>query len=158
MIVVIVVLAILAGTISVSVQDVNENTRLSNAATRALADVRYAAEMAMTHRREVEVTVQKGSNKYDIRWADTGTYLPSPIDGEDLIVQFNTGEYQDVEMTSTGLSGKLSFRADGEPRIGGGRFGSERSVFCLNEEIHVVAYSSGYVVLEKVVGGGGCGC
>lgn len=158
LIVVIVIMAILTGAISITVSDINENTRLSNAATRALADVRYACELAMNNRREVNVLVNVGSDKYEVKWHDDGSYVPSGVDGEDLIVQFGGGEYLDIEITSSGLGGRLSFTDTGEPLINGSRFSDEKSVLCLNDKVHVVVYPSGYIKLVKDVGGGGCGC
>ena len=158
LIVVISVVAILTGTIGVTVDSINSDTRLSNAATRALADVRYATEMAMTHRREVDVYVTVASDKYEVKWHDTGAYVPSGLDGSDLIVEFNQGEYSDVSIVSSGLGGRLSFTALGEPLINGSPFSTEKSIMFLNSKIHVVVYPSGYACLEETVGGGGCGC
>ena len=55
LVVVIMVISVFAGVVGVSVNQANENTRLSNAATRALADVRYAQELALANRRETDV-------------------------------------------------------------------------------------------------------
>jgi len=158
LIVVIVIMAILTGAVSVTISDINENTRLSNAATRALADVRYACELAMNNRREVNVLVNVGSDTYEVRWHDDGSYVPSGVDGEDLAVTFGSGDYLDVEITSSGLGGRLSFNEIGEPLINGSPFSNETSVLCLNGKVHVMVYPSGYVKLMKTVGGGGCGC
>jgi len=160
LVVVMVILAILTGAVGVSVKDINSNTRLSNAASRALADVRYAQEMAMNYGRETDVFVTVGSDRYEVKWHDTGAYVPSSLDESDLIVTFDQGEYSDVTITSSGLGGRLSFTPEGAPLINGSSFGSERSVMFLNSKIHVVIYPSGYSCLEETVGGGGCsgGC
>ena len=158
LIVVIVIMAILTGAVSVTISDINENTRLSNAATRALADIRYACELAMNNRREVDVLVDVGSDAYEVKWHDDGSYVPSGVDGEDLIVTFGSGEYLDVEITSSGLGGRLSFNEIGEPLINGSPFSNDTSVLCLNSKVHVMVYPSGYVRLINTVGGGGCGC
>jgi prepilin-type N-terminal cleavage/methylation domain-containing protein len=155
LIIVLVIIAIFAGTIGVVVDDVNDNTRISNAAARALADVRYAAEMAMTYRRVVHFTVLEGSNKYEAKW-HSGSFLASSLDGSNMVVQFGDGEYKDVTITSTGLSGRLSFSSIGEPFISDARFGTATSVMCLNSEVHVVVYPSGHVALQRVEGGTGC--
>ena len=157
LIVVIVVVSILAGAVGVSVDEVNSNTRLSNAATRALADVRYAQELAMTHRREVDVYVTAASDRYEVKWHDTGAYVTSSISEDDLDVYFHQGEYNDVDITSSGLGGRLSFTALGGPLINGSSFSTEKSVMFLNSKIHVVIYPSGYSCIEQTVGGGG-GC
>ena len=157
MVVVMGVIAILTGAVGISVQEVNSNTRLSNAASRALSDVRFAQELAMTMGREVDINVQVGADKYDVKY-HTGSYVSSPLDGNSLIVAFNTGQYSDVTITSSGLGGRLSFNSLGEPFINGAPFSSETSVMFLNSRIHVVIYPSGYSCLEETVGGGtGCG-
>ena len=157
-IVVLVIVVLLTGVVGVSVNTLNEDTRLSNASTRALAEVRYAQEMAMTHGREVDFVVTPGSDRYEVQWHDNGSYVPSAIDGSDLIVTFNQGEYQGVVMTSSGLGGLLSFTPLGEPLINGSSFSSVKSIMFLNSKIHVTIYPSGYSCLEEVVGGGaGCG-
>lgn len=156
LIIVITAVAVLTGIIGVSVDEVIRDTRLSNAATRALADVRYAQELAMAHRREVDVYVNTGADLYELKWHDTGTYVSSPIDDEDMIVRFNQGEYVDVGIALSGLGGRLSFTSDGEPLINGSPFENEVSVMFLNSEVHVVIYPSGYSCLEEAVGGGGC--
>ena len=153
LVVVIMVISVFAGVVGVSVDQVNENTRLSNAATRALADVRYAQELALANRREVDVYVTSGADKYEVKWHDTGGYVVSPVNDENLIVQFNQGDYHDVSITSSGLGGRLSFSATGEPLINGSPFSSPVSVMLLNSRIHVVIYSSGFSALEEVVGG-----
>lgn len=110
----------------------------------------------MAHRREVDVYVNTGADLYELKWHDTGTYVSSPIDDEDMIVRFNQGEYVDVGIALSGLGGRLSFTSDGEPLINGSPFENEVSVMFLNSEVHVVIYPSGYSCLEEAVGGGGC--
>lgn len=162
LIVAITFLAVLTGVVTVNLEDINENTQLSNAATRALADVRYAQEMAMTHKRRVDVIVNAGTDQYEIKWHDTGLYIPSAIDGNDLIVQFGEGDYNEVDIVSSGLGGVLSFNGEGRPAIDGNDFDSdEKSVMYLNSRIYLVAFESGYLALREDIGGdGGCfsGC
>ena len=158
LVVVIAVVAILTGAVAVSVDELNGNTRLSNAATRALADIRYASELAMTHRREVDVYVTAGQDRYEIKWHDTGAYVPSPQGGGDLSVTFGSGDYSGITMSTSGLGGPLSFDSIGAPLISGGAFGNPTSVMLLNSKVHVVVYPSGFVCMEQIVGsGGGCG-
>lgn len=159
LIVVIVVISILTGTVSVSMNDINKKTRLSNAATKALADVRYAQEMAMSNNREVSVIVTASSEKYEVKWQDTGAYIPSSTDkNENLSVEFGTGEYKQIEIISSGIGSRLTFTPLGEPLINGSRFSNETSVMLLNNEVHVVVYPSGYTCLEEVIGSGCTGC
>lgn len=162
LIVAITFLAVLTGVVTVNLEDINTNTQIHNAATRALSDVRYAQEMAMTHKRRVDVFVNESTDKYEIKWNDTGMHIPSAIDGNDLIVQFGEGEYSEVDIISSGLGGVLSFNGEGRPAIDGSDFDSdEKSVMYLNSRIYVVAFESGYLALREAVGGdGGCfsGC
>ena len=150
-IVVIFVVAILTGAVTVSVTDLNDNTRLSIAATRILADVRYAQEMAMSHRREADVIVEVANQRYDIKWHDDSSLLPSPLDGTPLRVLMDHGLTEGVTITSSGLGGRLSFTDIGEPRINGLRFNTEKSVMFLNGKVHVVIYPSGYSCIEETV-------
>jgi prepilin-type N-terminal cleavage/methylation domain-containing protein len=155
LVVVITIVVIFTGVVTVSVNDINDNTRLSNAADRALADIRYAQEMAMTHRREVDVFVNVGADRYEAKWNDDATYLPCPISGNNLIVTFNQGEYESVSITSSGVGTRLSFTATGAPLIDGSSFGGGTSVMLLNSKIQVTIYPSGYTNLSS---GGGAGC
>ena len=152
------VMAIFTGAITVSVGDINSSTRLSNAASQALADVRYGQELAMAHRREVDVIINVGGDYYEIRWHDDGTYVPSPYGSGDAKVQFGTGDFSDVSIISTQFSTRLSFTSTGQPLQNGGSFSNPLSIMLLNSKIHVVVYSSGYSALEEIVGTGGCGC
>jgi len=156
LIVVIAVLAILTGTATVSVDNVNDNTRLTNAAYRALSDVRYAQELAMTHKRPVNFIVSVGGNSYQVRWADTGALVTNAVDKEELTVQFNAGEYKGVTINN-GLSSTLSFDTTGLPRIGGSSFGGSQLVMYLNSRVYVSIYETGYSDLN-MPGGTGCGC
>jgi len=157
LIVVITIVGLFTGIASVSVDQTNSTTRLSNAAYRALSDVRYAQEVAMTKKRAVDVHITPGSNRYWATFTDDGSYLPSPMGSGNLDVTFNQGDYNGVTIASSGLGGLLSFTTTGAPLIGGSGFGSAQSVMFLNSQIHVVVYSSGYTSLEQTVGGGGCG-
>ena len=159
LVVAITVMGIFTGAITVSVDQANRNTRLSNAATRGLADLRFSQEMAMTHRREVNFTVNIGDESFHAKYNDTGSYLPSSLDGQDLIVQFDDGQYTDVEITSSEVTGnRLSFNTMGKPLLNGADLpADEMSVMFLNNKIHVIIVSSGYAYLAETVGGGGCG-
>jgi prepilin-type N-terminal cleavage/methylation domain-containing protein len=154
LIVVIAVAAIVTGILAVSIDSMNDDTRLANAAYRAQGDVRYAHEMALTHRREVNVVVNASSNQYELRWHDDGSLLPSPIDGTDMIVQFGTGIYQGVTISSSGLSGRLSFNEVGTALIGGTVFSGIQSIMLLDSKIHVTVNDAGFVDLNEVEGSG----
>jgi len=156
LIVVMTVVAILTGAVGIAVDEINSSTRLSNAATRALSDVRYAQEVAITERRPVEFII--AGNKYKVNYQDTGEPVTSPVTGEKLEVTFDTGDYIGVEITSTGVSGGLSFDIDGRPLAGGAPFTDEKSVMFLNSRIHVIICGGGYSYLGETTGGsGGCG-
>lgn len=159
LIVVIAVILILTGTATVSLNDINQNARLSNAAMHALSDIRYAQELAMSTSREVCVFVNAANETYDIKWKDTGTHIPSPVNQtENLSVTFGSNDYKQIEITSSDIPSGLSFTTLGEPLINNNRFANERSVMFLNDKIHVVVYPSGYTCLEEVIGSGCTGC
>ncbi len=154
LIVVIVVVGILLSSVLFMMDDVQSKTRISNATARALSDVRYAQEMAMSNRREVDVIVNAASNYYEVKWHDTGAYVTSPLTGSDFIVYFMDGEYKDIDIVSTGLSTRLSFTETGAPLVNGAIFGSATSVMLLNSSYYVSVYPSGYVGIETVLGVG----
>jgi len=160
MVVVLGILALVTGAVTVSVSNVNSNTRLSNAAYRSLSDLRYAQEMAILNRREVEFIVNVAGNWYKAQYKG-GSVLPSPLDpSENLYVVFNQGEYKGVTFTSSGLGGStLSFDQTGRPLLGGSSLPSDEiSVIYFNSKVHLIIVSSGYSYLSETVGGGGCGC
>lgn len=157
LVVTIMVVSIITGVVSVSVDSVNEDTRISNAVTRALSDLRYAQEMAMTHRRQVNVAISPSGNHYAATWGDTGASLPSPMGGGALSVTFGSGQYHGVSITS-GISGTLSFTSTGEPLVNGSRIPDTkgRSAMLFNNRAYISVYRSGLTTIEKTVGGGGC--
>lgn len=154
LIAVIVLVAILTTAVLLMMDDMQSKTRMSNATARALSDVRYAQEMAMSTRREVDVIVNAASNYYEVKWHDTSTYLFSPLTGDDFIVYFDDGEYQDIDIVSTGCTTRLSFTNTGAPLVNGATFGSATSVMLLNSSYYVSVYPSGYVGIETVLGSG----
>ena len=157
LIVVITIVALFTGIVSISVDSTNSNVRLSNAAYRALSDVRYAQEVAMTKKRPVEVHISPGSNRYWVLFADTKAPVPSPLGSGNLDVTFNQGDYRGVTITSSGLSGLLSFTTTGLPQEGGSTFSNIRTVMTLNSQVNLFVYPSGYIELQLIQGGGGCG-
>ena len=160
LIVVMAAILVLSGAVGVQVTNMNENSRLANASSRALADIRYAQELAISQQRTVDVIVTTSANKYEVKWHDTGAPVTIPQNGQNLTVLFNQGDYQGVTMTSSGLGGTLSFNKVGAPTIGGASFNNGRSVMLLNNKYYVSVYSSGYTTVEKTIGSGctGCGC
>jgi prepilin-type N-terminal cleavage/methylation domain-containing protein len=148
------VVAVLTVTVVVGVSDINRNTQLSNAAARALADVRYAHELAMANRREVDIIVNVASNRYEIRWHDDGSYVPSPYGSGDAVTYFGTGQFSDITITSSQLSSRLSFNSYGTPLNGGSTFTEKLSIMLINSKVHVGILSSGYTGLEEVSTGG----
>lgn len=157
-IVVVTAVAVISGVVGVSVKDTNENTILYNAANKALSDLRYAQEVAMTTRREVNFIVNTSTNGYEIRFADTGDYVKDRVfQGQDMVVQLGTGNSSGVSIVSSETTNQLSFTAWGEPYIGGSNFSSERSVAFFNSTIHLIINESGFSYLGEAVGGSGCG-
>ena len=157
-VIVIAITGILLVTLGISIGDTSTNTRISAAAGRALADLRYAQEMAMTYYREVDVFVSTGSDQYEVKWHDTGSYVPSSLDESDLIVNFNQGDYSDVSITSSDIGGRISFNSTGKAFLNGGSFNNELRAMVLNSKAEIIVYPSGYVSLNLIGSGGGCGC
>ena len=158
LIIVIAITGILLVTLGISIGDTSDNTRISTATHRGLADIRYAQEMAMTYQREVDVFVMLGADKYEVKWHDTGSYVPSSLDDDDLIVNFNQGIYNGVSITSSEVGGRLSFNSTGAAFLNGSSFGSEIRAMVLNEKAEIFVYPSGYVSFHQIGSGGGCGC
>ncbi|MBN2414440.1 prepilin-type N-terminal cleavage/methylation domain-containing protein [bacterium] len=156
LVVVISIIGILTGTVSVSMSDLNLTARLSNAAYRSLADFRYAQELAMSERRSVDIFVDAGAERYEIKYNDTGAYVQSPSSDGNLIVTLNQNEYKDVVVTSTGISSKLTFTPTGEALLNGSSFTSDTSILLLNDQIYVAVTGGGLVTLGKRTSSG-CG-
>jgi prepilin-type N-terminal cleavage/methylation domain-containing protein len=137
------VAGVLLGSATILVKNTISKARLSNAASRALSDIRYAQQVAMTQGREVDVFVYPSSNRYEIKYRSDGTYVTSAF-GENLIVQMNQGDYEGVPITSSALGGQLSFTTTGEPLIKGNRFEGEKSVMSLDSKKTIFISPSGY--------------
>ncbi|HEX9934196.1 MAG TPA: prepilin-type N-terminal cleavage/methylation domain-containing protein [bacterium] len=159
-IIVIVVVGIVAGSITVNVDELDRTARLDGAGMRALSEIRQAQEIAIAQNRLVDFKVYTASNTFEAKYNDTGEYVRS-VAGGDLSVQFNTGEYKDVTMVSSQTGTTLSFLpTTGEPFLSGSRFSGVRVVFSFHSrasQTNLVVYSSGYCTLQKVVDKG-CGC
>jgi prepilin-type N-terminal cleavage/methylation domain-containing protein len=162
MVIVMVVIAILSGAVTVSIKDADQTSRVSVAAGRALSDLRYAQEVAMTERREVNFTVS--GNTYSATYRDTGVLLPSPMDkSKNLQVTLNTYDglfnTKGVSITS-GLNGTITFTVDGKPvTTAGAELPTQTSIMNLNNKQNLVLFNSGYSVINPVAGAcGGCGC
>lgn len=158
LIVVISIIAILAGTITVSMTESYSDAQIVNAISMALADVRYAQEMAVTRRRSVDIRVTQGSNMYEAYWTGTSDYLTSPATGEDLVVTFGTGQYSNITMTSSELGGVLRFDFEGRPTINGSNFGDDTEILSLNDKYQIIVEPSGLTYFYDPYGGWGCGC
>ncbi len=158
LIVVITAVAFLTGVVGVNVQHTNQQTTIFNAANKALADLRYAEEVAMTTHRRVDFIVNQGANKYEVKYHSDGTYVKSSTsDDDDLIVQLGSGISSGVTITSSATGNTLSFMEWGEPALNGATFTGERSVARFNSHMHLIIVESGYAYLAEEVGGSGCG-
>jgi prepilin-type N-terminal cleavage/methylation domain-containing protein len=157
LIIVITAVAVLTGVVGVNMQHTNETTTLFNAANKALADIRYAEEVAMSTHREVDFLVYESANRYEVQYADDGSYVKSPLTGENLIVQLDDGMFSGVEISSSATDAALSFTATGEPNLNGSTFNGERSVARFNNAIHLIIVETGFAYLDEEVGGTGCG-
>ena len=156
LVVVMTAVAVMTGVVGVNMQRTNEKTTLFNAANMALADLRYAEEVAMTEHRRVDFIVNQGANRYEVRYNNDGTCVKSSLTGEDLIVQLGTGIYSGVTISSVG---SVSFTEWGEPiNINGSSFSGERSVARFNSQIYLIIVESGLAYLnEDLNASSGCG-
>lgn len=101
-------------------------------AEKVVSDVRYAQEMALTHRQEVKFVVEPDYNRYSLKWQDD-SYLKTPIAEQDFVVDFATSEFKGVDLTSTGFSaGLLSFNARGQPMNNGTLLSTQTVLMRLN--------------------------
>jgi prepilin-type N-terminal cleavage/methylation domain-containing protein len=157
LIVVITAVAVLSGVVGVNVQHTNQQTTIFNAANQALADLRYAEEVAMTTHRRVDFIVNQGANKYEVTYHDDGSHVLSSITDDSLIVQLGSGISSGVTITSSATGNTLSFLEWGEPALNGATFTGERSVARFNSHMHLIIVESGYAYLAEEVGGSGCG-
>jgi prepilin-type N-terminal cleavage/methylation domain-containing protein len=155
MVVVMGIVAVFTGVVQIEFDEMHRKTHVSNSATQALADLRYAQEMAMTYRHPVNFIVNVSNNTYTAQWSGTGVTLPSSTQTGDLIVDFD--DVQDVSM-SMGISSTLSFDEQGHPFYGGASFDDELPVFRINEDIYLCVLPSGFSYLNyELYEGGGCG-
>jgi prepilin-type N-terminal cleavage/methylation domain-containing protein len=156
LIVVITAVAVLTGVVGLNMHHTNEQTTLFNAANKALADLRYAEEVAMAEHLQVNFIVDANANRYEVQYAD-GTPVKSSLSGEDLIVQLGEGMYSGVTITSSVTGGTLSFMPWGEPYLNGSTFSGERSVARFNTQIYLIIVETGFAYLNEEVGATGCG-
>jgi prepilin-type N-terminal cleavage/methylation domain-containing protein len=158
LIVVITAVAVLTGVVGVNVQHTNEQTTLFNAANKALADLSYAEEVAMTTHRRVDFIVNASANRYEVKYNNDGSYVKSSLNPEeDLVVQLGTGMYSGVTITSSATGSGLSFMPWGEPYRNGTTFSGELSVARFNSQIHLIIKETGFAYLNEEVGGSSCG-
>jgi len=159
-IVVICVIVAFSGVVTISFGKFDQDSRLNIAAGKALSDLRWAQEVAMTERREVNFYVSS-STSYYANYQVGGAGLKSPLDpSKTLSVNLNSGQTKGIVISSSGISGKrLSFDSDGVPFLNGVVLNGQVSVMNLNGKQNVVLFPSGYSVINPVSGAcGGCGC
>jgi prepilin-type N-terminal cleavage/methylation domain-containing protein len=158
LVVIIVIIGVLTGVVSLSIGNIDRDSRVTIAAGRALSDLRYAQELAMTTRQAVNFTVS--GNTYSATYRVSGFPVPSPTDRtQPLMVILNDGEARGVVITS-GLNGTISFDIDGKPWASDGitELSDQTSIMNLNTKQNLVLFNSGYSVLNPVSGAcGGCG-
>jgi len=152
LIIVICIVSIMAGAVSFGVASIDRDSRLSNAANRALADLRYAQEVAMSERREVNFNI--GSTGYTVTYQGGGSVVSAYDPTEVMACDFNVREYKGVTITSA-VSGRLSFTSTGAPMLNGAALAATTSVMTLNSRATITMYSSGMSELFST-GGGGC--
>lgn len=148
-IIVILIISVITGAVGISVQNVNSTVRLSNAASRALADIKELQEIAINERKNVSVVVNPGNDSYYL-YVDGSLYRQ---------VTFNEGDYVGVNITSSNFSGPLTFDTTGQPSDNYSTYDGERIFMNLNNgyaEIQVFG-TSGLVTVDIADWTGGCG-
>ena len=148
-IVVMVIIGVMTGAVGISVKDVNSKVRLTNAAARALSDIKRLKELAMNEGRDVSIAVNPSTDSYTLT-----------VDGASETVVFNDGDYAGVDITSTDFSGPLKFDITGTPQDNGSDFDSERIIMYLNGnafEIQVWG-RTGLVTIDMADIQNSCGC
>lgn len=165
-VVVITVIAVFSGVVTISFGKFDQDSRLNITAGKALADLRYAQEVAMTERMEVNFYVTPAT-RYYANYQATAANVKSPLNpSKSLSVILNaSGPTSDptskgVVITSSAVSGsRLSFNSDGVPLLNGNVLANQVSVMLLNGKQNIVLFPSGYSVINPVSGAcGGCGC
>jgi len=152
LVIVISIVSIMAGAVSIGIGVIDKDTKLGNAANRALADIRYAQEVAMSERRQVNFNM--GSSGYSVTY-QAGGYVQSPYNpAEAMVVDFNDEAFSGVSITST-AGGNLSFSSTGAPLLNASPVTTTTSVMTLNGKASIMLYSSGMTELFST-GGGGC--
>jgi len=148
LIIVIVVMGILAAVVGLSVKSINESSRLSVASENALSDLRYVQEIAMAENKDVNFTVNTGTNTYSATYRSTGQYLKSSQNvSANMTVTLNSGDTKGVTM-SGGYSGSITFDSDGIPYQGASELTAPLTLMTLNGKMSLVLLSSGFAQIE----------
>lgn len=148
LIIIIVVMGILAAAVGLTINSVNEDSRISVAANNALSDLRYSQEIAMAERKDVNFTVSAGTNTYSATYQSTGLYLKSSQDqSKNMTVTLNSGDTKGVSM-SAGYSGSITFDSDGIPYAGATELTAPLTLMTLNGKMSLVLLPSGFAQIE----------
>ncbi len=145
-----IVIIVIVGILSyMAMAEFSESTSIVKERTMArkvVNDIRYAQEMALSHRKLVKCVIEPSQNRYSLKWADD-SYVQTPAAERDFIVYFDSGDYTGVDLTSSGFSsGLLSFNPMGKPLNNGA---------LMTVEIVAMIINSG-VIIKIVPGTGHC--
>jgi Tfp pilus assembly protein FimT len=144
-----VILCVSLGLVAVIVYTFNTNTELHTISKQVLSDLRYSQEIAMSQRREVDVLINLGSNQYEAKWHDDGSYIPLPTDdSKNLKINFNNSQYKNISITNTQITGRFSFCPLGKPNIDGAVIGSQMTMMTLNSKRSIVIFPTGLTAIE----------
>ncbi|OVE79243.1 hypothetical protein BVY01_03030 [bacterium I07] len=115
----IVIVGIMAVVVRSNFGGTDDEAKVYQAVSRVLNDVRYCQEMAMNTNREVHFYVSTADNKYWAVFEDNASYLISPTDNNDFIVQLGSGDYEGIAISSSDFtSNPLEFTDCGRPQKG----------------------------------------
>jgi prepilin-type N-terminal cleavage/methylation domain-containing protein len=148
LIVVTVVAGIMLGAATMMINTSDQNSNQGKALHRLLSDARFAQETAVGQNRSVDFSVNTSSNSYSATYTGTSTFITSPISGDNLYVLMNSGDYGNVSITSTGLSGVLTFNRVGEPLIGTVNIQSTLAIATLTGGRSVMINPAGYTYIQ----------
>ena len=106
-------------------------------ARKIVSDVRYAQELALSHRQLVKCFIEPAQNRYTLLWGDD-SYVQTPMAEKNFIVDFDGSDFDGINLTTTGFSsGLLSFNSKGQPLNNGSLMATELVLMVLNSTITI---------------------
>ncbi|MFQ5637021.1 MAG: GspH/FimT family pseudopilin [bacterium] len=151
LIAVVIITGILTAVITAKYNDTGSTAQREAALRKMITDIRFAQQLALTGGQETRVTIDQPNNRYFLKWED-GTYVKTPVGGQDFIVEFGTGNFSDVTISATGFTnGRLDFDRRGVPLNAGTAFSGVLSLVTLNSLKRItVTANTGFLRIEDI--------